>query len=96
MKALQAAARDLRRLRDNKQPGNQKRSQTITEAQHRRVEGAVATPRLIPLAKKGRTIVKGKCSECGRQFTLVENTVNRAVEDQFAQHTQSTHGPNRQ
>lgn len=94
MKAPQAAARDLQRLRDNKQPGNQKRrSQKIAEAQ-RLVEGAVATPRLIPLAKKGRTIVKGKCSECGRQFTLVENTVNRAVADQFAQHTQSTHGPN--
>jgi hypothetical protein len=93
MKAPQAAARDLQRLRDNKQPRSQKRSQTIAEAQ-RRVEGAVATPRLIPLAKKGRTIVKGKCSECGRQFTLVENAVNRAVADQFAQHTQSTHGPN--
>jgi hypothetical protein len=94
MKAPPAAARVPARLRNSKQPGNKKQSQTIAEAKNQRVEGATATPRLIPLAKKGRTIVKGKCSECGRQFTLVENTVNAAVADQFVQHTQSTHGKN--
>jgi len=95
MKAPPAAARVPPRLGNSKQPGNQKQSQTA-EAKNQRVEGATATPRLIPLAKKGRTIVKGKCSECGRQFTLIENSVNGAVPDQFAQHTQITHGQNGQ
>jgi len=96
MKAPQAAVRVRPRLRNREQPGNQDRSHTIAEAKNQRMDGATATPRLVPLAKKGRTIVKAKCSECGRQFTLVEDTMNGAVADQFALHIQSTHGQNRQ
>jgi hypothetical protein len=55
------------------------------------VKAAGAMPRLIPLAKRGRTIVTGKCSDCGRQFTLIEGSVNGALANQFAEHTEKIH-----
>lgn len=48
-------------------------------------------PSLIPLAKQGRTTVKGKCSGCGGTFTAVPQDSEGSVADQFAKHLAHRH-----
>ncbi|HJW99319.1 MAG TPA: hypothetical protein VJ453_04135 [Terriglobales bacterium] len=48
-------------------------------------------PSLIPLAKQGRTIVKGKCSGCGATFTSMGEGAQGGVPEQFAKHLQQRH-----
>lgn len=55
------------------------------------MESEPTKPYLIPLAKLGRTIVKGKCSGCGRTFTAVPEGSEGSVADQFAKHLQNRH-----
>ena len=55
------------------------------------MDSETAKPCLIPLAKLGRTIVKGKCSGCGRTFTAVREGSERSVADQFAKHLEHRH-----
>jgi len=50
-----------------------------------------AKPSLIPLAKQGSTIVKGKCSACGSTFTAVGEGSEGSVADQFAKHLAHRH-----
>ena len=55
------------------------------------MDSDTAKPRLIPLAKQSRTIVKGKCSLCGSIFTALREGSKGAVADQFAKHLEDRH-----
>jgi hypothetical protein len=45
----------------------------------------------IPLAKQGRTVVKGKCSACSSTFTAMREGSEGSVADQFAKHLAHRH-----
>jgi len=57
----------------------------------KKIDYAPVKPSLIPLAKQGRTIVKGKCSGCGSTFTAMREGSEGSVADQFAKHLEHRH-----
>ena len=57
----------------------------------KKIDYKPAKPSLIPLAKQGRTVVKGKCSGCGSTFTAMREGSEGSVADQFAKHLEHRH-----
>ena len=57
----------------------------------KKIDQEPTKPTLIPLAKQGRAIVKGKCSACASTFAATREGSEGSVADQFAKHLAHRH-----